>query len=108
MNDRNILLVSNYNAVPRPWNGVSFEFFDVISRIETARIVAPPAHNPDIGPGADLPEVLRYAVRELDTRLRRLAGRRPLEECSQSRSKQITISAYTCVSSHATCPISSK
>lgn len=74
MADRKVLLVSNYNAVPRPWNGVAFEFFDVISRIETARIVAPEPRIPDLAPGASVREVLRHAGRELGGRARRLAG----------------------------------
>jgi len=78
MTDRNVLLVSNYNAVPKPWNGQSFECFDVISRIETARIIAPAARFPDLAPGASVREVLRYAGHELGSRARRVAGgRRP-------------------------------
>ena len=74
MTDRNVLLISNYNAVPRPWNGVPFEFFDVISRIESARIVAPPARVADLIPGAGLGEIMRSATQALKARARQKMG----------------------------------
>ena len=74
MSARTVLLVSNYNAVPRPWNGVPFECFDVISKLETARVVAPPPRVPDLGPGASIREVLHYAGHELGGRVRRRAS----------------------------------
>ena len=76
MTARTVLLVSNYNTVPRAMNGVPFEFFNVISKLETARIVAPPARVPDLAPGASVHEVLRYAGRELAGRARRVVGGR--------------------------------
>ena len=40
---RRVLLVSPYNAIPRPWYGVAYEFLNVIAGIEAATIVAPAA-----------------------------------------------------------------
>ena len=37
------LLVANYNAVRRPYNGVVFEFLQTIAAVENATIVAPEA-----------------------------------------------------------------
>jgi hypothetical protein len=38
---RNVLLVSSHNIRSRPWGGVTWEFLDVVSRIETGAVVAP-------------------------------------------------------------------
>jgi hypothetical protein len=38
---RNVLLISNYNADRRPYNGVCYEFFDVVAAMEDATILAP-------------------------------------------------------------------
>lgn len=84
MADRNVLLVSNYNAVPRPWNGVPFEFFSVISQIEAARIVAPAARIPELAPGANIREVLTYVGHELGSRARRVAGGRATSEMRET------------------------
>jgi len=40
---RRVLLVSPYNAIPRPWYGIAYEFLNVIAGIEAATIVAPAA-----------------------------------------------------------------
>ena len=37
------LLVANYNAIKRPYNGVVFEFLQTIAAVENATIVAPEA-----------------------------------------------------------------
>lgn len=41
MPERRCLLVSNYNADRRPWNGVPFEFLRVVADLEDATILAP-------------------------------------------------------------------
>ena len=38
---RNVLLISNYNTVRRPYNGVAFEFVQSIATLENATVVAP-------------------------------------------------------------------
>ena len=71
--DRKVLLVSNYNAVRRPFNGVAYEFFAVIAGIESATIVAPGAAQ--LGPTPSVKALLDAAGRELGGHLRRAAGR---------------------------------
>lgn len=73
--DRNVLLISNYNAVPKPWNGVTYEFYNVISQIETATIVAPPALGLDAAQISSPASIVKYALQELTGQARRAVGR---------------------------------
>jgi hypothetical protein len=72
---RKVLLVSNYNAVRRPWNGVPYEFYNVISEIEDATVVAPGAAGTDPAAASSPPDILKYATQEIAGHLRRAAGR---------------------------------
>jgi Glycosyl transferases group 1 len=72
--DRNVLLISNYNAVPKPWNGVPYEFYNVISQIETATIVAPPALGLDPATISSPAGILKYSAQELLKQARRVIG----------------------------------
>ncbi|WP_424930066.1 glycosyltransferase family protein [Amaricoccus tamworthensis] len=69
--DRKVLLVSNHNAVTRPWNGVPYEFLNVIAGIEDATIVAPPPLRRDLGLNYSAMEFLRNAGGELADQARR-------------------------------------
>ncbi len=73
--DRRVLLISTYNAVRKPWNGVPFEFYDVISRIENATIVAPPAAGLDPAAASSPAGLLRYAAQGLGGHARRAMGK---------------------------------
>jgi hypothetical protein len=74
MADRSVLLSSNYNAWPEPFNGQAYAFLNVIDQVEDADIVTPraPAHadgrgvNPSVG----------YLWNELRHRLTSQAWRR--------------------------------
>lgn len=73
--DRNVLLISTYNAVPKAWNGVPYEFYSVISQIENTTIVAPPAMLLDSAAISSPTGVLKYAAQELSGQARRILGR---------------------------------
>lgn len=72
---RKVLLVSNYNAVRRPWNGVPYEFYNVITAIEDATIIAPGPVGTDPAAATSPPDILKYAARELAGHARRAARR---------------------------------
>src|SRR5687767_47685 len=71
---RKVLLISNYNAVRRPWNGVAYEFFNVVAGLENAAIVAPAAAAGLEAVGS-LADLARAAGRELGGRMRGVPGR---------------------------------
>lgn len=73
--DRSVLLISTYNAVRKPWNGVPFEFYNVISQIENTTIVAPPAAGLDPAALSSPTGILQYAAQGLAGQARRAMGR---------------------------------
>jgi hypothetical protein len=73
--DRNVLLISTYNAVPKPWNGVPYEFYNVISQIENTTIVAPPAIGVDPAMALSPAGILKYSGQALSGQVRRAMGR---------------------------------
>jgi hypothetical protein len=75
MSDRRCLLVSTCNADLQPWNGVCWEFLDVISAIEDAVTVAPPGRFHFRHPLPKLQEVAAELALRADLRLRGLVGR---------------------------------
>lgn len=76
--DRKVLLISNHNAVTRPWNGVPYEFLSVIAGIEDATVVAPPAIRRDLGLNYSVMDFLRDTGGELADQARRaVSGRFP-------------------------------
>ncbi|WP_424934683.1 glycosyltransferase family protein [Amaricoccus macauensis] len=73
--DRSVLLISTYNAVRKPWNGVPFEFYNIISQIENATIVAPPATGPDPATASSPSGILKFAAQGLAGQARRAMGK---------------------------------
>ncbi len=72
MQDRRCLLISTYNADRRPWNGVPFEFIDVLCQIESATVLTPPGRS-----GLTNSEPTTPALRaELRTRVERRLRRK--------------------------------
>jgi hypothetical protein len=75
---RNVLVISTYNFDRRPWNGVLFEFADVIGRIELTSPVAPEPATPGVNLNGSLVEAFFPADGKLRRGLHRaiLMGRR--------------------------------
>lgn len=74
VSDRKCLLVSTCNADLQPWNGVCYEFLDVVSTIEDAVTVAPPGRFHFRQPLPKLREVVAELAVRADVRLRGLVG----------------------------------
>jgi hypothetical protein len=74
VSDRKCLLVSTFNADLQPWNGVCYEFLDVISAIEDAVTVAPPGRFHFRQPLPNLREVAAELAVRAKVRLRGLVG----------------------------------
>ena len=75
MSDRRCLLVSTCSADLQPWNGVCWEFLDVISALEDAVAVAPPGRFHFRHPLPKLQEVVAELALRAGVRLRGLVGR---------------------------------
>lgn len=67
MTDRSVLLSSNFNAWPEPFNGQAYAFLNVIAQIEDADVLVPPAAAYTAGRGVN-PSV-GYLWNELRHRL---------------------------------------
>jgi hypothetical protein len=51
---RKTLLISTYNADLRPWNGVSYEFLNVVAGLEDATVIAPPSSDAAVSQNSSL------------------------------------------------------
>ncbi|SEM16796.1 Glycosyl transferases group 1 [Pseudoxanthomonas sp. GM95] len=74
MADRSVLLSSNYNAWPEPFNGQAYAFLNVIDQVEDADIVTPMASPHTDGRGVN--PAVGYLWKELRHRLTSQAWRR--------------------------------
>lgn len=69
---RDTLLISTHNCDRRPWNGVLYEFLDVISTLERATLVAPEAAAHGFPLNGRLVESVLPSTGKLRSRLRRI------------------------------------
>jgi hypothetical protein len=92
MNQRHCLLMATFNMDVRAWSGVIWEFADVISRIESADIVAPGNRFFD----KDNPSATPPLRERLDAKLRRMTGRHVARMPVVTLERDYDLAIYIC------------